>query len=53
MDIVNKCLTLLKISNTENIFSNSVKKLIQSKDIIISSSISTIDLVLVNKQKNC
>jgi hypothetical protein len=51
MDIVQKCLTLLKFPENKNILSYSVEQLIQSKDIIISSSTTVTDSVVVKKQK--
>jgi hypothetical protein len=51
MDIIQKCLTLLKFPENKNILSYSVEHLIQSEDIIISSSTTVTDSVVVKKQK--
>jgi len=51
IDIVKECLTLLKISNNEDIFLNIVEQLIQAKHIIFSPLLSAKESVLV-KQKN-
>ncbi len=51
IDIVEKCLILLKLSNQETIFRDIVKELIQSKHLIFSTSSADKEVVLVKQQK--
>ena len=41
LEIVDQCLNILQVPNDDYLFNNKVSELIQSKDIIISPSIST------------
>ena len=43
LEIVDRCLDILQIANDDYLFNNKVNELIQSKDIIISPSMSTVD----------
>jgi hypothetical protein len=51
IDIVKESLTLLKLSNSEDIFCNIIEQLIQSKHIIYTSTSSEKEPVLVKRQK--